>query len=100
MKQTREGASKKQLPEMFRPFLWWAKWEDIDIKEDKEDIIVSAINEGTLDHWRWLINTYGKETIRKVLEKRLATEFHPESRSLAKLIFSISNFQHARKGVH
>jgi len=85
---------------MFRPFLWWAKWEDIDIKEDKEDIIVSAINEGTLDHWRWLINTYGKETIRKVLEKRLATEFHPESRSLAKLIFSISNFQHARKGVH
>ncbi|OGY99906.1 MAG: hypothetical protein A3B13_03790 [Candidatus Liptonbacteria bacterium RIFCSPLOWO2_01_FULL_45_15] len=100
MKQTIERISKKQPPEMFRPFLWWMRWEDIDIEEDKEDIIVSAINEGALDHWRWLINTYGKDTIRKVLEKRLATEFHPESRNLAKLIFSMSGFQYARGITH
>lgn len=90
----------KQPPEIFRPFLWWAKWENIDVEEDKEDIIVSAVNEGTLNHWRWLILTYGKEAIRKVLEKRLATEFHPESQNLARIVFSISDFQHARKSAH
>lgn len=89
-----------QPPEMFRPFLWWARWEDIDIQEDKEDIIVSAINEGTLDHWRWLIRIYGKDTIRRVLKKRLASEFHPESRNLAKVIFSIPKFRHARRSPH
>jgi hypothetical protein len=91
---------KKQLPEIFRPFLWWAKWEDLDTEEDKEDIIVSAVNEGTLDHWRWIMRTYGKDKICKILQKRLATEFHPESRNLAKLIFSVSDFRHARGGAH
>ncbi|OGY54401.1 MAG: hypothetical protein A3C82_00860 [Candidatus Wildermuthbacteria bacterium RIFCSPHIGHO2_02_FULL_47_12] len=92
--------SKKQLPEIFRPFLWWAKWGDLDVEVDKEDIIVSAVNEGSLSHWRWLIGMYGKDTIRKVLENRLASEFHPESRSLAKAIFSLSGFRHARESIH
>lgn len=92
--------SKSQPPQTFRPLLWWARWQDIDLVEDKEDIIVSAVNEGTLDHWRWIVNAYGKETIRKVLEKRLVTEFHPESRNLAKIIFSVSNFRHARESTY
>jgi len=88
--------SKNQPPEIFRPFLWWARWENVDIEEDKEDIILGAVNEGRLEHWKWIISTYGKEEIRKVLQKRLATEFHPESRNLAKIIFSIPKFRHAR----
>ncbi|MDO8663720.1 MAG: hypothetical protein Q7K28_02710, partial [Candidatus Wildermuthbacteria bacterium] len=63
----------------------------------KEDIIVSAVNEGSLAHWRWLIGMYGKDTIRKVLEKRLASEFHKESRNLAKVVFSLRGFRHARE---
>lgn len=85
---------------MFRPFVWWTKWEDVDVEESKEDLVVSAINEGTLDHWRWLIQTYGKDEICRILKKRLATEFHPESRNLAQLVFSIPNFRHARGGAH
>ncbi|MBI2121443.1 MAG: hypothetical protein HYU05_01970 [Candidatus Wildermuthbacteria bacterium] len=96
MKQRAESARSK-VPEMFRPLLWWIKWEDVSAEEDEEDIIVNAVNEGTLEHWRWIIGTYGKEHIRKVLEKRLAAEFHPESRNLAKVIFSVSHFLHARK---
>jgi hypothetical protein len=92
--------SKKQLPLIFRPLLWWARWSDLDAQEDKEDIIVSVVNEGSLSHWRWLIGIYGKDTIRKVLENRLATEFHPESRNLAKAIFSLSGFRHARESIH
>jgi len=92
--------AKRQPPQTFRPFLWWTRWEDVDIEEDREDIIVSIINEGNLDQWRWLIHTYGKDTIARVLAKRLVSEFHPESRNLAKLLFSIPKFQHVRTSAH
>ena len=87
-----EEINRHQPPEMFRPLLWGLRWKDIDIEKDKEDIIVNAVNEGRLDHWRWLIQTYGKDTIRSILERRLETEFHLESRNLAKIIFSANRF--------
>ena len=91
---------RTQPPDDFRPLLWSLKWEDIDIVEDKEDIIINTINEGSLDQWRWLLRTYGAETVRRVLGRRLATELHPESRNLAKIMFSIPHFRHARTGAH
>ena len=100
MDEHKNTHKKRQPPKTFRPFLWWARWEDVDTEEDKEDIIVSIINEGNLDQWKWLISTYGKDTIGKILKKRLISEFHPESRNLAKVIFSIQEFRHARTSAH
>lgn len=88
--------NSRSLPELFRPLLWSLKWEDVDINKDKNDIILGAVNEGTLAHWRWIIKTYGKETIRQVLSKRMATEFHPESRNLAKVVFDLPPLSYAR----
>ena len=45
------------------------KWDEVDIKEDKEDIIINTINDGSLKHWRWIISVYGISSIRKVLKK-------------------------------
>lgn len=98
--EKRSTRTRKQPPASFRPLLWSLKWKDIDVDEDKEDIIVGVINEGSLDEWRWLIKTYGKDAIRRVLQERLATEFHPESRNLAELIFSIPHFRYARRITH
>ncbi len=92
--------SHKKIPEFFRPILWSLKWDVLDVEKDKEDIIVGAVNEGNLRHWRWIIETYGKPEIRRVLAHRLETEFHPESRNLAKIIFSVPKFRHARESVH
>lgn len=87
---------KRQPPETFKPLLWSFNWNEIDVDEDREDIIMGAINNGTLDHWRWIIKMYGKETVRAVLERRLASEFHPESLNLARTIFSLQTLRHAR----
>lgn len=89
---------KYELPASFRPLLWSLRWRDIRIDKDKEDIIVNTINEGTLADWHWLIETYGKKTIRRILQRRLATEFHPESLRLASIIFSLSPLHYARRG--
>lgn len=91
---------QNKLPESFRPLLWYARWDEIDIDEDKDDIIMAALNEGTLEQWKWLIRAYGKEEIRRVLQHHLKTEFHPESASLAKLVFGLSEFRHARRGAN
>ena len=84
------------LPESFRPLLWSLKWENLDINKDKDDIILAAVNEGTLAEWSWILHTYGKETIRETLGKRLATEFYPESRNLARVVFDLPPLSYAR----
>ena len=89
--------TKQKLPLFFKPILWSLKWGDINVIEDKDDIIVNTVNEGTLDHWRWIVRIYGKETIRQVLARHLDSEFHPESRNLAKVIFNVPYFRHARR---
>jgi len=87
---------KRQPPKTFKSLLWSLKWDEIDIDEDHDDIIMGAINDGTLDHWRWIIKTYGKKTVREVLERHLISEFHPESLNLARTIFSLHSLHHAR----
>lgn len=83
-------------PKMFRPLLWSLRWDELDIEQDKDDIIISGVNEGTLNHWRWILKTYRLRTIQSVLQKHLASEFHPESRSLARVVFAFHTFRHAR----
>lgn len=84
------------LPESFRPLLWSYRFEDIDVDKHKAEIIVNTINYGSLAHWRWIIKQYGKASIQQVLQRRLASEFNPESGHLAQLIFSLKDFRHAR----
>jgi hypothetical protein len=97
MNQKKTFSNKEQgLPEMFRPLLWSFRWTDIDVEKDKEDIILNAVNEGTLDHWRWLMGAYRKDEIKKILGRRLITEFHPESLRLAQVIFGKFSPRYAR----
>ena len=99
MKSNVSGKTE-QLPPSLKPLLWGLKWDDLNVEEDAQDIVSSVINEGTMDQWKWLVKTYGEEKIRQVLQNRLATEFHPESRRLAQLIFSVPSFLHERKLPH
>jgi hypothetical protein len=92
-----KNLTAKRIPPSLRPLLWGLKWENLNLEQDAQDIIGSVVNEGNMDQWRWLVKTYGKEKIRQVLKNRLFTEFHPESRRLAQLIFSMPSFQHERK---
>ena len=96
MNQVRTGLKNKRPPEMFRPLLWGLCWDKLDIWEDRREIIMSALTNGQLDHVRWIINTYGKNEIKKVLSRCLETEFHSGARNLARVLFGVSEFRHAR----
>mgnify|MGYP001608326572 CR=1 FL=1 len=84
-----EHHNKFGVPEAFRSLLWSFKFDAIDPERSKEDIIVNTLNDGTLKHWHWIIERYGREAIWHVLAKRLTTEFYPESLNLALLVFDL-----------
>src|SRR3989344_3220943 len=86
------------LPESIRPLLWYLRQDRLDIEKDKHDIIVNVINDGTMEQWRWLMDTYGSQTIREVLKEHLPTEFHPESRNLASVVFDATQY-HAPRNI-
>ena len=88
------------LPLSLRPLVWGLKWDELNINDDKEDIVLGVINGGTVQDWQWLRTTYGKDAIRRVLENRLSSEIYPESQNLAKIFFSVNSFRHARKSVN
>lgn len=88
------------LPETFSPLLWSYDFSHIDPLKHKKTIIVPALNYGTLAHWRWLIQNYGREGVRKVLTHVPATEIKPRSLRLASLVFGIERFNYAPRGTH
>jgi len=88
------------LPEIFKPFLWSYRFSAMDPERHKKTIIVQTVNYGDLRHWRWIADCYGKEEVRRVLTRTPASELRPRARKLAALIFSITAFNHAPRGVH
>lgn len=90
----------RHLPEEFKPILWSYDFDRIDPLKHEKTIIVQAINYGTLAHWRWLREQYGREGVRKVLSTVPATEIRPRAQRLASLVFGIDQFNHAPRGTH
>lgn len=86
------------LPETFRPILWSYDFDRIDPAKHQKTIIVQAINYGTLAHWRWLRETYGRDAVRRVLCTVPATEIRSRARGLAALMFGVDQFNYAPRG--
>jgi hypothetical protein len=88
------------LPETFRPLLWSYDFSRIDPLKHKKTIIVQTLNYGTLAHWRWLVQSYGREGVRDVLTHVPASEIKPRSLRLASLVFGVERFNYAPRGTH
>ena len=88
------------MPEVFRPLFWSYRFLDLDTRADAKTIIVQLVNYGTLAHWKWLVDQYGRQQIKRVLESIPATEIKPRTRTLAGLLFSITNWRYAQRGTH
>jgi hypothetical protein len=91
---------QSQLPETFRPILWSYDFERLDPVKHRKTIIVQAINYGTLEHWRWLTQRYGRNEVRDLLSQVPVTEIKPRARRLAELMFGVGHFNYAPRGSH
>jgi len=91
---------QNRLPDIFKPILWSYDFDRIDPVKNEKTIIVQAINYGTLAHWRWLRERYGRVAVCHVLSTVPATEIRPRARWLASLVFGVDQFNYAPRGTH
>jgi hypothetical protein len=68
-------------------YFWDVDPKSLDIQKHERLIISRLINYGTLDDWRWLASTYGKERIARALHARGRTSIRTEARYLAEIVF-------------
>lgn len=95
-----ENTLKNQkLPEFFRPLFWSYNFDSLDLEEDKKTITVNTINYGDLKHWRWIVNYYSKEGVRKTLETIPATELKKRAGRLAEILFD-ARLNYVPRGTH
>lgn len=92
------AVTHKQPPKFFKPLLWSYDFSRIDLERNKKVIIIHALNYGDLKHWRWIINYYGKDAIRGVIEAVPVTEFRARVLPLITLMFGTSRFHYAPRG--
>ena len=88
------------MPVSFRPLLWSYDFSKIDEDKDKKTIILSAINYGSLADWHWVVNRYGREEVKRILETVPVTEIKTRAKKLASVIFSINNFNDVPRSVN
>jgi len=65
------------IPKNLQGILWSVNVNKLDIEKDKEYIIHQILMFGTLKEIRWLIHTYGLETVKKTFQKSPAKIYSP-----------------------
>ena len=89
--------SSSSLPENLSSILWSYDLGKLDLEKNRRVILVSVINYGDWNQWRWLIKTYGSTVVREELKKMSPTAFRPGALKLISLLLKVSITQHARK---
>ena len=87
----------KKLPKIFKSILWSYKWGNIDVDESKRRIIINSVNYGDLDHWRWIVDYYGREEVLDVVNSSKEGEVREGAKKLLNLILSKKDEKSAYK---
>ena len=58
---------KTQLPEFLRSYFWDVNFEELEVKTHTFLVIKRVLDKGNLHDIRWLVATYGKDAIKKVV---------------------------------
>ncbi|MCF7875977.1 hypothetical protein K9M06_02865 [Candidatus Bipolaricaulota bacterium] len=89
-----------KIPDYFDKILWSYDSSRLDPDEDMNLIIISAINYGDLEHWRWIKNYYGKDTVKSVLEAVPVEQLRERVRPLASILFDVEEFNNAPRSLN
>lgn len=60
---------KPQLNDFLRPYFWDVPFEDLKIEKHAFLIVKRVLDRGNLSDIRWLVKTYGKDEIKRVITK-------------------------------
>jgi hypothetical protein len=79
------------IPEAIKPFLWSNDLEKVDLRRDKNRIILNVLNLGTKAATDWLFGFYPKsEIVKTILEYGAKGELNDKSLNYWTLILDIN----------
>lgn len=58
---------KTTLPEFLRAYFWDVKFEELEVERHAFLVIKRVLDRGNFRDIRWLVKTYGRDKIRKVV---------------------------------
>ena len=89
--------SSLEIPGWFQKFYWWGDASKMNAERDKRTIIVQLINHGGWAHWKWLVETYQKEELKKIIRETPASEFRSGALKLISLLLGIKQMKYASR---
>lgn len=89
---------KTKLPEDFRYLMWSYNFSKVDPELYKERIIINTINYGQWRHWQWVVDYYGRQQLKKIIQETPLSEFRNErALNLISLILGIKKMRYANR---
>ena len=88
----------RSIPSWFKKFYWWGDDSKVDVERDKRTIIVQLINYGGWSHWKWLVQTYGREKLKKIIQEIPISEFRSSALKLISLLLGVKRMKYASRG--
>jgi hypothetical protein len=89
---------KTNLPDFFKPLFWSYNFSKLNPEKDIERIVINSINYGDWKHWQWLVDFYGKEKLKEIVENIPESEFRKRALYVFSLILGIKEIKHASRG--
>ena len=86
-----------RIPEWFQKLYWWGNSSKIDARRNQRVVVVQTINQGNLDQWKWLVQTYGKNELREMIRNIPVSEFRRGALKLISLLLGISKMNYASR---
>jgi hypothetical protein len=84
-------------PKFFKPIFWSYNFSEVDLEDNSRTVIVNTINHGRWKHWAWVINFYGKNKIKEIIENTPRSEFRPPALKLISLLLDIKEMKYASR---
>lgn len=87
-----------KLPSFFKPLFWSYKFSSVDPRKNKRTVIVNTINYGNWRHWKWIVDFYGREELKRAIEEIPQSEFRPSALKLISLLLDVKKLKYASRG--
>jgi len=89
---------KRNLPKYFKWLFWWCNFSEINLKEDKERIVVQTLNYGQEKHLKWIIKNIEEQEIKKIIWDLAQSEFNKKALETISKVFKINKFRWKTRG--
>jgi len=82
-----DSRKRVKLPQYFKSILWFADFDKVSLKEDRDMILFQVLEKGRMEHFKYLTRKLGKKTIYDFARKHARRFSRKSILSFVKVMF-------------